>query len=170
MSLVNLSHVCSHLTNASKARLGLTSIPPSNLHLRLSIALLKAGFISTVVRGGPNPPPPHALLSHPAVNDEFEPLEPVTQDNIASRRLWLGLKYWNSEPVIEKMQMISKPTRRINLDTESLADIIRGRDSNYVKGLRIPGECIFLSTDQGIMEARECVEKKTGGLLLCRVW
>ncbi|KAK2767628.1 erg26, C-3 sterol dehydrogenase [Arachnomyces sp. PD_36] len=105
MSLVNLAHVCSHLTNASKARLGLTSIPNSNLHLRLSLALQNAGLISTVVRGGPTPPPPHLLLNHPSVNDEVVGVEPVTQSNVASRRLWLGLKYWQSEPVLSKMSM-----------------------------------------------------------------
>ncbi|KAL9115356.1 MAG: hypothetical protein Q9227_000677 [Pyrenula ochraceoflavens] len=168
MSLVNLSHVCSHLTNASKARLGLTSIPSSKLHLNIALNLLKAGFVSAVVRGGHTPPPPHKLLSHPSFNDEEEPIEPVTQDNIASRRLWLGMKYWNSEPVIDKMMMISKPTRRVTLDIEALADIIRGHNRNFVKGLRIPGECMFLSTDRGVMEARECVEKKIGGLALLK--
>lgn len=168
MSLVNLSHVCSHLTNASKARLGLTSIPNSNLHLRLSLALQNTGFVSTVVRGGPTPPPPHLLLNHPAVNDEVQGVEPVTQSNVASRRLWLGLKYWHSEPVLSKMSMISKPTRRIHMDSEGLRDIVRGKKSGYVDGLRSPGECLFLSTDRGVLEARECVEKKLGGLVLCR--
>lgn len=168
MSLVNLSHVCSHLSNASKARLGLTSIPNSNLHLRLSLALQSTGFISTVVRGGPTPPPPHLLLSHPAANDEVQGVEPVTQSNVASRRLWLGLKYWQSEPVLSKISMISKPTRRIHMDIEGLRDIVRGKKSGYVDGLRSPGECLFLSTDRGVLEARECVEKKLGGLILCR--
>src|ERR1700712_3109344 len=57
MSLVNLAHVCSHLQNASKARLGLTSIPMSNLHLSLSLSLQKQGFVSTVQVAGPSPPP-----------------------------------------------------------------------------------------------------------------
>ncbi|RWQ98413.1 40S ribosomal protein S8 [Paecilomyces variotii] len=169
MSLVNLAHVCSHLNNATKARLGLTSIPNSNLHLKLSLALQNAGFISSVVRGGPTPPPPHVLLGHPSVNDESQGVEPITQSNVASRRLWLGLKYWQSEPVLSKMTLVSKPKRRINLDVPGLRQIIRGEKSGYVEGLRSPGECLFLSTDRGILEARECVEKKVGGLVLCRV-
>lgn len=169
MSLVNLAHVCSHLNNATKARLGLTSIPNSNLHLKLSLALQNAGFISTVVRGGPTPPPAHILLGHPSVNEESQGVEPITQSNVASRRLWLGLKYWQSEPVLGKLSMVSKPKRRINLDVPGLRQIIRGEKSGYVEGLRSPGECLFLSTDRGILEARECVEKKVGGLVLCRV-
>ncbi|EFR04448.1 mitochondrial 37S ribosomal protein S8 [Nannizzia gypsea CBS 118893] len=168
MSLVNLAHVCSHLSNASKARLALTSIPNSNLHLALSNALVEAGFLSSVVRGGPTPPPQHMLLNIPAVNDELQPIEPVTQANIASRRLWLGLKYWQSQPVLSKLSMVSKPTRRIYVDTEALRDIVRGSKSRTIAGLRNPGECLFLSTDCGILESRQCVEKKIGGLVLCR--
>lgn len=41
--------------------------------------------------------------------------------------------------------------------------------AHHVAGLRSPGESLYLSTDKGIMEARECVEKKMGGLVLCRV-
>lgn len=170
MSLVLLANICSHLQNASKARLGLTSIPSTNLHLRLALALQSAGFLSTVVRGGPIPPPPHLLLNHPSSNNEAAEIEPVTQENVGSRRLWLGMKYWNSEPVLEKMQLISKPTRRIWMDTEGLSTLVLGRQSGYVKGLRRPGECLFVTTDKGVMEARECVERKIGGMLLCRVY
>ncbi|OAX77484.1 hypothetical protein ACJ72_08216 [Emergomyces africanus] len=169
MSLVNLAHVCSSITNASKARLAITSVPNTKLHLRLAIALRDAGFISTVVLGGRSPPPQHVLLKIPAANDEVEPIEPVTRENVASRRLWLGLKYWQSEPVISKMTLVSKPTRRLTLDVPKLRDIVRGHKRETVEGLRSPGECLFLTTNQGILEARECVEKMTGGVPLCRV-
>ncbi|KAL1957600.1 hypothetical protein VTO42DRAFT_5711 [Malbranchea cinnamomea] len=169
MSLVNLSHVCSHLKNCSKARLAITSIPLTKLHYKLSIALRDAGFLSAVVHGGPKPPPTDLILNLPSVNSETEPLEPITRENIASRRIWLGLKYWQSEPVIHDMQMVSKPTRRINLNVRELKTIIRGDRAGMVQGLRSPGECIFLSTDQGVLEARDCVEKNVGGLALCRV-
>jgi ribosomal protein S8 len=161
MSLVTLSHVCSHLQNASKARLGLTSVPSSNMILTLTLALQQSGFLSTVTRGGLAPPPLESLST-------YEP-EPVTQENIATRRLWLGLKYWNNEPVLSKMTMLSKPTKRIWMDSEGLGKLVRGRDADYVRGLTKPGECIFVTTDRGIMEARECVERKVGGMLLCRV-
>ncbi|KAL3466471.1 40S ribosomal protein S8 [Aspergillus heterothallicus] len=169
MSLVNLAHVCSHLNNATKARLGFTSIPNSNLHLKLCLALQNDGFISSVVRGGPHPPPMHPLLGIPVAKDETHDIEPVTQSNIASRRLWLGLKYWQSQPVLSHITMVSKPTRRINIDVAALRDIVRGEKAKFVEGLRSPGESLYLSTDLGILEARECVEKKVGGLVLCRV-
>jgi ribosomal protein S8 len=158
MSLVNLAHVCSHLKNASMARLGLTSIPSTNLHLSLALALQKQGFLSSVSRGGPTGPDPPST-----------PPEPVTQSNISSRRLWVGLKYWNNEPVIKDIKLLSKPTQRIWVKVEDLEAIIRGKRAAYIDGLRL-GECIFLSTDRGLMEARECVEKKIGGQVLCRVF
>jgi len=161
MSLVNLAQVCSHLQNASKARLGLTSVPSSNMILTLTLALQNAGFLSSVTRGGLTPPPISELSTYVP--------EPVTQKNISTRRLWLGLKYWNNEPVLSKMNMVSKPTKRLWMDVEGLGTLVRGRDAGYVKGLRKPGECLFISTDRGIMEARECVERRVGGMLLCRV-
>ena len=169
MSLELLANVCSHISNASKARLGFTSIPNTKMHLRLALQLQNSGFISTVVRGGQEPPPAHHLLSHPSSNTPGHEIEPITRENVASRRLWLGMKYWNSEPVLEKMEMISKPTRRIWMDVEGIRKIVLGRQAGYVKGLTRPGECLYVSTDRGIMEARECVERKLGGQILCRV-
>jgi ribosomal protein S8 len=90
--------------------------------------------------------------------------------NPAKRRLWLGLKYWQNEPVLKNMKLISKPTRRIWLTSEDLGKITRTRESSYVKGLTHPGECMFITTDRGILEARECVERRMGGMALCRVW
>lgn len=161
MSLVHLANVCSHLQNASKARLGLTSVPSTNMILTLALALQTSGFVSSVTRGGLQPPPMDGLSSYTP--------EPVTQENISTRRLWLGLKYWNNEPVLSRMHMVSKPTKRVWMDVDGLARIVRGREAGFVKGLTTPGECIFVSTDKGLLEARECVERRIGGMLLCRV-
>ncbi|KAF2643015.1 ribosomal protein S8 [Massarina eburnea CBS 473.64] len=199
MSLVNLAHVCSHLQNASKARLGLTSIPVSKMHVKLGLGLQREGFLSSVTLGGQTPPRPFLLQSTvgPEEHDELaqkladEPWNafpafdshrnpPLGRDehvsrvkvpqNPAQQRLWLGLKYWNNEPVLKNMKLESKPTRRIWLTSEDLAKITRTRDSGYIKGLTHPGECLFLTTDRGILEARECVERRLGGMVLCRVW
>lgn len=71
--------------------------------------------------------------------------------------------------MLREMKMVSKPTKRIWMDVEGLGRLVRGRESGFVRGLVRPGECIFVSTDRGILEARECVERKVGGMLLCRV-
>jgi len=91
-------------------------------------------------------------------------------ENPARRRLWLGLKYWQNEPVLKNMKLVSKPTRRIWLTSQDLAKITRTREASYVKGLTHPGECMFLTTDRGILESRECVERQLGGMALFRVW
>ncbi|OXV11332.1 hypothetical protein Egran_00905, partial [Elaphomyces granulatus] len=169
MSLVNLAHVCSSLNNANKARLALASIPHTKLHLNICIALQQSGLISSIVRGGPTAPAPHLLLGHPTIVDEEAGAEPVTQSNVASRRLWVGLKYWQSEPVLGTMTSISTPKRKISVKLPDLRNILQGRRSGSVDGLRSPGECLYLKTDRGFMEARECVEKKVGGLALVRV-
>jgi ribosomal protein S8 len=205
MSLVNLAHVCSHLQNASKARLGLTSIPVSKLHVNLALGLQREGFLSSITLAGPTPPKPFLLQAQHGPEDmeamakklqkepwHAYPAEAQTPDgvksftekvlgkelvhevnvpeNAAKRRLWLGLKYWQNEPVLKHMKLISKPTRRIWLTSEDLGKIIRTRESSYVQGLTHPGECMFITTDRGILEARDCVERRIGGMALCRVW
>jgi len=65
--------------------------------------------------------------------------------------------------------MISKPTKRIWMDVEGLGKVVRGRKEGEINGLTNVGESLFVSTDRGVMEARECVERKVGGMLLCRV-
>jgi len=37
-----------------------------------------------------------------------------------------------------------------------------------MKGMNL-GETMFLATDRGVLEVREALEKKVGGLVLCRV-
>jgi ribosomal protein S8 len=94
----------------------------------------------------------------------------VTQANRASRRLWLGLKYHDSMPVLSKLKLISKPTKRIWLSSADLSRVIRGQEAGEVKGMRQIGEVMVVSTDKGIMEARDCVERRIGGQPLMRVW
>ncbi|TLS28777.1 hypothetical protein PpBr36_00323 [Pyricularia pennisetigena] len=160
MGILNIAHMCSHLQNASKARLGLTSVANTKYNLNLALALHRAGLISSVTRAGPHPPPPEALLT-------FE-TEPVTTANVSSRRLWLGLKYWENKPVMSQLQVVSKPSRLVHCDLEGLEKIARGFPSGYIKGLYL-GETLFVSTRAGVLEVREALDKRMGGVVLCRV-
>jgi len=94
----------------------------------------------------------------------------ITNKNRASRRLWLGLKYWEGSPVLSKARLISKPTKRLWLSSRELGAVVRGSHAGEVKGLSRVGEIMAVSTDRGVMEARECVERAIGGQALCRVW
>ncbi|KAL9123489.1 MAG: hypothetical protein Q9217_007076, partial [Psora testacea] len=208
-----LANACSHLQNASLARLGLTSLPRTNQLHGLLLQLQKSGYVNSVTIGGPQPPPPSALSpilsTNPAAKtdvsghvvvaaaaadghvpergsageehregrggkgEEKEKEEQeeglVTQANIASRRLWIGLKYYRNRPVLETMRLVSKPTRRVWMGMRDLDGLVKGEKKGYVRGLRGVGEGLFISTDRGIMEVRECVGRRLGGLVLCRV-
>lgn len=160
MGIHSIVNMCSHLQNASKARLGLTSVPNTKYNLRFAMALHRAGLVSSVTRAGPTPPPPEALLTYQA--------EPVTTANVATRRLWLGLKYWENNPVMKNIQPISKSSRLVQCKLNGLEKVIRGFDHGYIKGLYM-GECLFVSTSSGVLEAREAVKRRVGGVVLCRV-
>ncbi|KAK4132821.1 ribosomal protein S8-like protein [Trichocladium antarcticum] len=156
MGIHSVVNACTHLQNATRARLGLTSVPNTKYNLLLMTAMQKAGLIASVTRGGPLPPAP---------NDASEP---VTSANVATRRLWLGLKYWNNEPVLRTVKPVSKPSRLVTVDLKTLGRVTRGFPVGSLKGLNL-GETMFLTTDRGVMESREALKRKIGGLVLCRV-
>jgi ribosomal protein S8 len=169
MSMGRVANVCAHLRNVSNARLALTSVPLSKKTWQLACAMQDAGFFSGVIPGSDAPPPMHLVLNYPSINDEERPIEKLTRENIASSRIWLGMKYWQGEPVIREIEPVSQPKRKITLSVSELRDVIRGKKRGMVNGLRSPGECMFLLTSEGLMEARDCIEKNVGGLVLLRV-
>lgn len=160
MGIRTIADACSHLQNASRARLGLTSIPNTKYNLLLSLALHRAGYISSITRGGPAPPDPETAGT-------LSP-EPTTHANVATRRLWLGLKYWDGKPVMSNLRLVSKPKRLVTMNLQGLERIVRGLPSQQFPGLTL-GESLFVSTDIGVLEAREAIERHRGGLVLCRV-
>ncbi|RWA11104.1 hypothetical protein EKO27_g3993 [Xylaria grammica] len=159
MGVVSVVNMASHLQNASRARLGLTSVPHTKYNLKLALALHRTGFVSFVTRGGSRPP-------DPATIDTFEP-EPLTTANAAHQRLWLGLKYTDGVPVLGSISPITTSKRPITANLRALGLLARGFDASHQRGLNI-GECMFVTTDRGTLEIREAVERKVGGLLLCR--
>lgn len=159
MGVHTLANACAHLQNASKARLGLTSLPNTKYNLLFCLALHRAGLLSSVTRGGPTPPAPEDM-------HKIEP-EPVTSANVASRRLWLGLKYWDDRPVLREVEVISKPTRIVTMKLRPLQKVVAGFPRGYVKGLSL-GENLFVSTQYGVLEAREAIARNTSGMIICR--
>ena len=163
-SILNIAHMCSHLQNTSKARLGITSIANNKYNLHLALALHRSGFVSAVYRAGPQPPTMEQMVSQAP--------EPVTSANVSKMRIWLGLKYWDGKPVLSKAQIISKPSRLMTANTSELGRLTRGFPAN-LKGGVVPGlnlgECLFVSTSRGVLEAREALARKVGGVLVCRV-
>lgn len=154
MSLVNLAHVCSHLQNVSRISKPLASIPYTKLHLQLALGLYKEGFISSIQRGS---------LTGP--DKEFTP---ATPDNISTRRLWLGMKYHNTKPVLSQVSLVSKPSRRIILDAEQVGKLLNGVAVRHVPPPQL-GEAMFIRTDNGeVLEIQEAFRRELGGELLVR--
>jgi small subunit ribosomal protein S8 len=151
-----LHHVCSHIQNASRARQAITSIPTTRLNLRLAIALKTAGFISSVQPGDYSGPNPDGAIV------------PVTPANIASRRLWIGLKYVEDQRVITQCQLLSRGNRRVFLNLREIEDMVKGRRVRTIQGLGM-GECMFIGTSQGVYEARDAIRRGMGGEAICRV-
>lgn len=165
-------------------------MPMTKYHLRFALALQKQGLVSTVDVGGkrapaPAPPPspesrmqlveqlqeaPWDAYPDPSQRQEADRDTVDIPTNPAQQRVWVGLKYWRNEPVISKIEMVSKPSRRVRVEVEDLDKIVRGKRSSFVEGLTRPGECLFLFTKTGLLEAREAMERRVGGMVLCRVW
>ncbi|KAI0183166.1 ribosomal protein S8 [Xylaria flabelliformis] len=160
MGIASVVNMASHLQNASRARLGLTSVPHTKYNLAVALALHKTGFISFVTRGNQHPPDPANIGT-------FEP-EPLTTANVAKQRLWLGLKYSNNQPVLRTISGISTPKRYVTANLSALDRLARGFDASHQKGLNL-GECMIVTTSRGTFDIREAIERKVGGLLLCRV-
>nr|POF24705.1 37s ribosomal protein subunit s8, mitochondrial [Quercus suber] len=108
----------------------------------------------------------------PALADpwQLEEENVITMANRASRRLWLGLKYFDGEPVLRGAELISKPTKRISLTRHELSRVVRGQQAGHVKPLSRVGEILAVHTNLGLLEARECVERNVGGQVICRIW
>lgn len=154
MSLVHLANACAHLQNCSRARIGLTSIPYTKLHLNFAYNLYKHGFISNLQKGSTKGP-------------DVQPVE-VTPDNISTRRLWLGLKYRENKPVMTSCRLISKPNLRISLDVEDMKKLCSGTSVRLIKPLA-PGELILVKSGNELMDINDAIAKKIGGEVLCRI-
>ncbi len=94
-----------------------------------------------MTRGGPAPPSPEDLLT-------AEP-EPVTSANVATRRLWLGLKYWNNEPVLKRVVPVSRPSRLVTLPLNRLERVARGLPSGSFQGLNLGEDAVRVDRPGG---------------------
>ena len=73
--------------------------------------------------------------------------------------LRLELKYGpNGERVIQKIQRVSKPGRRVYSKARDLKPVLNGL------GIKI------LSTSRGVVSDREARQRNLGGEVLCEVW
>lgn len=75
------------------------------------------------------------------------------------KQLRIELKYGpNGEHVIQHVQRVSKPGRRVYFKAKELRPVLNGLGISIV------------STSQGVMSDREARQKNVGGEVLCEVW
>ena len=99
------------------------------MNLAISLGLYRQGFLTGVQRG--------------SVSGPDEVYTPTTPENIATRRLWLGIKYRDASPVLRSMSVISKPSRKIWMGVPELQELVDGRKGKEMVAGLLPGEICF---------------------------
>lgn len=74
------------------------------------------------------------------------------------KSLKLSLKYFDGEPVIEGLERVSKPSRRVYSNAGDMPRVLGGL------GIAI------VSTSKGLMTDRDARNENIGGEVLCYVW
>lgn len=126
-----IADMLTRIRNGAQARKASVEIPGSRLKAQIADLLKKEGFIR-----------------------DYE----VKQDGVRST-LIVHLKYTpRGESVIQHLERVSKPGRRIYAPVEELRPIKRGLGTAIV------------STSQGLLPDRECRKRRIGGEVICIVW
>jgi len=79
-------------------------------------------------------------------------------DGDVRKELKIELKYLDEKPVIEGIERVSKPSRRVYAGSDELPRVLDGL------GIAI------ISTSKGVLADRAAREQRTGGEVLCYVW
>lgn len=150
------AQLCAHLVNSSRAFLSTTSLPYAKSSLAISSLLLRHGFISSITLGTPTHPSPADFASSP----------------VSAQRLWLGLKHRNGQPVLRRMNLVSKPSVRVRVTRDELGRILHGNRAKNVPGIGM-GEIMVVRTEsdhkEDYMEGWEAYRAGKGGEIVCRV-
>ncbi|GIV11629.1 MAG: 30S ribosomal protein S8 [Fimbriimonadales bacterium] len=126
-----IADMLTRIRNGARARKASVEIPSSRLKTQIADLLKKEGFIQ-----------------------DYQ----VKQGSVQST-LIVHLKYTpRGESVIQHLERVSKPGRRIYAPVEDLRPIKRGLGTAIV------------STSQGLLPDRECRKRRIGGEVICIVW
>lgn len=137
------------LRNASFARLRRVPIPYSNSNLSVLSILLQQGLIHSVSKG--------------TVEEAANPAAFLSA-TLPSRRLWVTLKYTNEDrPVLSKLDLVSRPSKKVEMDREELTRFVSYRRTLFVKPLDMGEVGIVNAGKQGWWDAREAVKKGIKG-------
>ncbi|KAK0555034.1 hypothetical protein OC846_000225 [Tilletia horrida] len=146
--------ICVRLQNAARARIRSVALPSTNDNLSISAILLQHGFIHNVTRGTAAGPSPSDWQTAP---------DPA-------RRLWVDLKYSSDDrPVLDSMELISKPSRKLHLTNEELLRFATGTRAKFIPPLRLGEIGIVKCGRAGWWEVRDAIKQGLGGEIICRV-
>jgi len=146
--------LCASLQNAFRARHARVAVLHTTQNLGILSILLRAGFLTNITRGTIEAPSPEKFV------DAGE----------AQRRIWADLKYRNDRPVLESMHLVSKPSKRVFMDTSELRRLCTGRSAKTVEPLGM-GEIAVVRTknkEYEWLEAREALQLRLTGEVVCR--
>jgi ribosomal protein S8 len=146
--------LCARIQNAFRARHQRIAVDHNTQNLGILSILLRAGFISNLTRGTIVAPSP----------DDFHTA------GEAQRRIWADLKYRDERPVLQNMELVSKPSKRVYMDLSEIRLICSGRRAQTVKPLGM-GEIAVVRTkhrENEWLEAREALQLKLPGEIICR--
>ncbi|KAJ7089339.1 ribosomal protein S8 [Mycena belliarum] len=146
--------LCARVQNAFRARHHKVAVNHSTQNLGIMSILLRNGFISNLSRGTIAEPSPAAFLTV----------------NAAQQRIWADLKYRDDLPVLQSMELISKPSKKIFMELAEIRRLCTGRRAQNVRPLGM-GEIIVIKTgdkENEWLEAREAVQMKLSGEVICR--
>lgn len=126
-----IADMLTRIRNANKARFPNVEVPASTMKVNIAKILKEEGYIKNYK---------------------------VVQDN-KQGILQIFLKYGKKgEPAISEIQRISKPSRRIYVDKDSIPSVRNGL------GLAI------LSTSRGVITDKEARKQGIGGEVICTFW
>ena len=132
---MNTDPIADYLTrirNANQARLKTVEIPASKIKLELTKILLDQGFILN-----------------------FKVLENNVQPSIK-----IALKYNGvyNEPVLKKLERVSKPGLRKYTDGKNIPRVLNGLGINII------------STSRGLMTGKKAERENLGGEIICNIY
>ncbi len=76
----------------------------------------------------------------------------------AKKTLEVQLKYFQGEPVIEELERISKPSRRVYVNTDEMISVRNGLG------------VALISTSKGVLTDKAAREQRVGGEVICTVF
>lgn len=126
-----LSDMIARVKNASRMGHEAVTLPSSNLKESVAEVLVEEGYISGY---------------------EVEEL-PGNKKELA-----IELRFTEGEPVIDGMEKVSKPSRRVYVSREEIPQVLDGLGT------------AVLSTSNGLMTGKDAREDNVGGELLFKVW